>query len=131
MRQIYTSPRHENIDRVVALLAEHGIETTVANRAVYKRPSYNRFSYAARDDSSSWPRVEVSRADDLTRARAILREIGLEPATRHAEILAAVRQPGPAPRANRDATVRRVRIAALAAVAAAFLVMVLKAMQIF
>ena len=73
MRQIYTSPRPENIDRVVALLAEHGIETSVTNRSNYNRQSYQRFSYSARQDSrDSWPQVWITKADDHTRARALL-----------------------------------------------------------
>ena len=51
MRQIYTSPRPENIDRVVALMAEHGIEATVANRSNYNRQSWQRFSYTQRQDN--------------------------------------------------------------------------------
>jgi hypothetical protein len=67
MRQIYTSPRAENIDNVVALMAENGIETTVANRSNYNRRSWQRFSYTQRqDDRESWAQVWVSHADDPT-----------------------------------------------------------------
>lgn len=125
MRPIYSSPRHENIDRVVALFAEHGIETRVANRAVYKRPSYSRFSYSARTDSSTWPRVEVVRAADLTQARALLREAGIEPLTRHAEVLAASREPGGG-RSKRSAIVMRVRIVLFAAIAVLLVLTALK-----
>lgn len=131
MRQIYTSPRLENIDRVVALLAEHGIETRVSNRSAYKRQSYDRFRYTARNDRDQWPVVEVVRAADLTPARNIMREIGINPPTRHSEILEAMRareEGGGSPRGH---AVRRVRIIVLVALAVALLVMVIKAAQVF
>lgn len=108
MRQIYTSPRPESIDAVVALMAEHGIAATVENRSNYNRPSYQRFSYSARnDDRSRWAQVWITRADDYPKARALLRELGIEPVVRHGEELAAARNPGPLERRNR--TVTRVR----------------------
>lgn len=135
MRQIYTSPRLANIDRVVALMAEHGIETSVANRAIYRRQSYDRFSYnRSMDDRSQWPVVEVVRAADLTPARTLLRDIGIEPATRHAEILQAMRQReqgAPTPEGRRRAAVRRSRTLVFAALLAALVVMGLKLIQVF
>lgn len=91
MRQIYTSPRMENIDRVVALMAEHGIQTSVGNRRGYQGADWKRFSYTARADRDSWPNVSVVRAQDQTLARKLLREAGIEPATRFADELAAAR----------------------------------------
>lgn len=107
MRQIYTSPRAENIDRVVALFAENGIASRVTNRSNYNRPSYQRFSYAQRQNRDSWAQVWVTHADDYTRARVLLREIGIDPVVRHAEELAEARNPSPATR--RQHTVARVR----------------------
>ena len=78
MRQLYTSPRQENIDRVAALLAEQGIECTIENRSNYRRPSYQRFSYSQRNENrNNWAQVWVTRADDYTRARALLKELGI------------------------------------------------------
>lgn len=94
MRQIYTSPRMENIERVVALMNEQGIETTIANRRAYQGADWKRFSYTAKGDRDSWPQVCVVRSEDQTAARRILREAGLEPATRFAEELAAARNAG-------------------------------------
>lgn len=91
MRQLYTSPRIENVNRVVALLNEQGIETSVTNRCVYHTRDWKRFSYTERSERDAWPQVWVVRAEDQTRARALLREIGLEPATRFADELAAAR----------------------------------------
>ncbi|WEN14420.1 hypothetical protein PY254_14440 [Rhodanobacter sp. AS-Z3] len=108
MRQIYTSPREQNIDTVVALMAEHGIGATVSNRSNYNRSTWQRFSYTQRkDDRSSWPQVWITSADDYTRARTLLRDIGIEPVIRYGEELAAARNPGSTDR--RALTVARVR----------------------
>jgi ferric-dicitrate binding protein FerR (iron transport regulator) len=129
MRQIYTSPRQENVDRVIALMAEHGIEASVANRSNYNRSSWQRFSYSQRQDNrDSWAQVWITHADDYTRARALLREIGFEPVIRHGEELAAVRNPTPATR--RQYTVARVRRIMLLLVLAAFAVVMLRYLHI-
>ena len=88
MRQIYTSPRNENIDRVVALLGEAGIQTSVTNRSNYAGHDFKGPSYTAKVDSSSWAQVWIVHSEDQTRARAMLREIGVEPPTRFAAELA-------------------------------------------
>jgi hypothetical protein len=125
MRQIYTSPRNESIDRVVALMAEHGIEATVANRSNYNRPTWQRFSYSQRnDDRSSWGQVWITNADDYTRARALLRDIGIEPVIRHSEELAAERNP--TPQMQREHTVTRVRRIVLVVLLAAFAMVALR-----
>jgi ferric-dicitrate binding protein FerR (iron transport regulator) len=121
MRQIYTSPRQDNIDTVVALMAQHGIETTVTNRSNYNRPTWQRFSYSQRQDRASWPQVWISSADDYAKARTLLREIGIEPLIRHAEELAAARNPTPVDLQARAATRAR-RIVLLAVLAAAAMV---------
>jgi hypothetical protein len=92
MRQIYTSPRVENVERVVALLGEAGIATSVTNRRAWAGHDFRGHSYSARQDSAEWPQVWVVNAEDQPRARALLREAGVEPATRHAEELARSRQ---------------------------------------
>lgn len=91
MRQIYTSPRVENVDRVVAMLGEAGIATSVTNRRAWAGNDFKRHSYSARHDSGEWPQVWVVNAEDQPRARALLREAGVEPAIRHAEELARSR----------------------------------------
>jgi hypothetical protein len=129
MRQIYTSQRQENIDRVVALMNEHAIEARVTNRSNWNRPSYQRFSYSERtDDRETWPQVWIVSADDYTRARELLRSIGIEPVIRHADELAAVRNPSPTYR--RRGTVVRVRRIVMVAVVAACAMVVLRYMHI-
>lgn len=91
MRRIYTSPRMENIDRLVAVMAEHGIATRVTNHRAYAGSTYRRFSYARPGHSDNWPAVWVRHASDHTRARQLMRDIGIEPTTRYAEELAAYR----------------------------------------
>lgn len=105
MRQIYTSPRQENIQRVVALMAENGIETSVSNRRAYQGSDWKRFSYATPTDRDAWPQVWVVRSEDQTRARQVLREAGLEPATRFADELAAARGAGDT-RQHRSVSIR-------------------------
>ena len=129
MREIYSSPRDENIDLVVAMLAEHGIATRVNNRSAYRRPSYDRFSYTKPGDINRWPQVEVRFAKDMPQARALLREAGLEPMTRFADVLAASRADNVAERIRRKrrATVARVRMLMFAAIAAVLIAMALRA----
>ncbi|HVB84552.1 MAG TPA: DUF2007 domain-containing protein [Rhodanobacteraceae bacterium] len=125
MRQIYTSPRLHNIDRVVALMAEHGIETSVTDRSNYRHASYDRPSYTARDSGAGWPKVWVVHADDFTRARALMREIGIEPKGRHADPLPAP-QPEARPQRRRGALALRIRLVLLATIALLMLLMVLR-----
>jgi hypothetical protein len=129
MRQIYTSPHQENIDRLSALLTEHGIENSISNRSKWKRPGYQRFSYTQqRESRNQWPQVWVERADDYTRARELLRELGLEPMVRYGDELAAARNPSPATRQSDIAN--RARRIALLAVAGAFVVLMLRYMHV-
>ena len=129
MRQIYTSPRQDNIDRVVALLGENDIETTVTNRSSWKRPTYQRFSYSQRQENrDNWAQVWVTRADDYTRARALLKEVGIEPVIRHGEELALARNA--TPDMKRQSMANRVRRIVMLAVAGAFVVLMLRYMGV-
>jgi len=115
VRQIYTSARVENVERVVALLAEAGIQTSVTNRRAYAGHDYKGPSYAGRADPSTWPQVWVVNAEDQPRARALLREIGVEPATRFADELQRSRA-APAAEDKRSALAWKLRIAMLAVI---------------
>lgn len=116
MRQIYTSPRADNVDRVVALLNAAGIETTLTNRIGWKGGQWKRFSYGAGgNERESWPQVWVVHSNDQTRAREILREIGLEPAVRFADELAMSRSGTDIARA-RAAASKRFKLIVLALV---------------
>jgi hypothetical protein len=115
MRQIYTSPRVENVERVVALLNEAGIATSVTNRRAYAGHDYRRPSYAKPPDRETWPQVWVVNADDQSRARALLRDAGIEPPTRFADELAEARG-NVSPEARRNALVWRLRVFLLAVI---------------
>jgi len=92
----------ENVERVVALLSEAGITTSVTNRRAWAGHDYKRPSYSTRQDSSEWPQVWVVHAEDQPRARALLREAGVEPATRHAEELVRARNAAATPDRRRS-----------------------------
>ena len=129
MRQLYTSPRQENIDRVVDLLTEKGIETTITNRSNWNKPSYQRFSYSQRNEQrDSWPQVWVNKADDYTQARALLKELGIEPVVRHGEELALARNPSPERR--RQSVANRIRRIVMLAAAGAFVILMLRYMGV-
>ena len=125
MRQIYSSPRQQNIDSVVALMAEHGINATVANRSKYEHSSWQRPSYTARrQDRSGWPQVWITHADDYSQARKLLLDLGIDPVIRHGEELAAARNRSPQQRRTRIAT--HVRRGLLLAVLVVFVVQMLR-----
>jgi hypothetical protein len=115
MRQIYTSPRVENVDRVVAMLSEAGIETSVTNRRNWGGTDFKRHSYSARESADSWPQVWIVKAEDQPRARALMRDAGIEPAVRHAHELALARATRAPQRRGVMATyIRLVLLAAIA-----------------
>jgi hypothetical protein len=105
----------ENVERVVALLAEAGIDTTVTNRRAYAGHDYKGPSYTARADPSAWPQVWVVNAEDQPRARALLREIGVEPATRFADELERSRA-APSTDDKRRALAWKLRVGLLGAI---------------
>lgn len=112
MRMVYTSPRIANVERVVALMAEAGIETRIANKSALRHAKYKRISYTGRQDRSTWAQVLVVRSEDRPHARQLLREAGLEPANRFADELAAAAVPGDPSRARRASW--RIKIVAVA-----------------
>lgn len=76
MRQIFTSPRLENVEAVAKMLNDAGIQTWVSERRSYKGNRRRTFSYKDRDGANE-PGVWIVNADDLTRARELMREAGL------------------------------------------------------
>jgi len=83
MRQVFSSPRLENVEGVARLLNEQGIDTHISQSRSYKGQRRGTFSYAqsGRADTSQWPAVWIVRAEDQPRARELLREAGLLTAT--------------------------------------------------
>jgi hypothetical protein len=131
MRSIYTSPRSENIDRVIAMMSEAGIETTVTNRRSYQGHDYKGPSYTAKIDRSGWPQVWVVHSEDQPRARAILREIGIEPPTRFADELAQSRSSERSPEQKRSALAWRLRLLLLTTIALVVLLNFLGVLHLF
>jgi hypothetical protein len=82
MRQIFTSPRLENVERVAGMLNEAGIETWISQARSYKGQRRSTFSYKDSGFGSDQPGVWIVKAEDLTRAREIMRDAGLLESTR-------------------------------------------------
>lgn len=131
MRQVYTSPRNENIDRVVALLREAGIATSVTNRSNYAGHDYKGPSYTAKTNREAWAQVWVVHSADQMRARAILREIGIEPPTRFAEELQASRSKQRTPEQRRVRFAWNMRTLLLAAIVVLLILNWLGVVRIF
>lgn len=84
MRQVFTSPRIENVEGVAAMLRAAGIETRITNGRSWRGAIRGNFSY--RDDERArqgpQPAVWIVNAEDQPRARELLRDAGLLDSTR-------------------------------------------------
>jgi hypothetical protein len=104
MRQIFSSPRLHNVERLEKVLEEAGVATRLTNRSSFLtgRP---HFGYSERGNEREWPTLWVVQADDYGRARTILRETGLLEATRDTSYFSDLPAPSapatPAQRASR------------------------------
>ena len=77
MRQVFSSPRLENVEAVARMLEEQGIEVQVVNGRSYRGGLRGNFSYRDHVDSGPRPAVWVVRSDQQPGARQLLREAGL------------------------------------------------------
>jgi len=77
MRQVFTSPRLENVEAVAALLREADIEVKITEGRSYRGARRSSFSYRDSEESGPQPAVWIVRADDQPRGRQLLREAGL------------------------------------------------------
>lgn len=84
MRQVFTSPRIENIEGVARLLGDAGIEVRITNGRSYRGAIRGNFSYReeTRRQQGPQPAVWIVRSEDQPRAREILRGAGLLDSTR-------------------------------------------------
>lgn len=80
MRQVFSSPRLENVEKIAELLREADIEVRITDGRSYKGSRRKGFSYA--DADATKPALWVVRSEDQVKARAILREAGLIDSTR-------------------------------------------------
>lgn len=82
MRQVFSSPRLENVERVAQMLEDAGIETRVTHGRSYKGTRRGEFSYRDHARESPMPAVWIVKSDDQIRGREILRDAGLIETTR-------------------------------------------------
>lgn len=82
MRQVFSSPRIENVEGVAKLLGDAGIEVRVTDGRSYKGGIRGDFSYRDHDRKDPQPAVWIVRSEDQPQARAILRGAGLLATTR-------------------------------------------------
>ncbi len=77
MRQVFSSPRIENVEAVARMLEEAGIEVRVNNGRSYRGAIRGNFSYREEGGGGPRPSVWVIRSDQQPEARRMLREAGL------------------------------------------------------
>lgn len=76
MRQVFTSPRLENVEAVAEMLRAEGIEVKISNQRSYRGNRRRAFSYRDGGDEQQ-AAVWIVRADDQPRGRQLLRDAGL------------------------------------------------------
>ena len=79
MRQMFTSPRLENVEGVAPSCSrDAGIENKISEGRGYKKVSRREFSYVEKKNAASnQPAVWVIKSDDYKRAREMLLGMGL------------------------------------------------------
>lgn len=82
MRQVFSSPRLENVERVAKLLRDAGIDTRITHGRSYKGNLRGGFSYRDHTRTDPVPAVWIVKSEDQPAARAILRGSGLLDSTR-------------------------------------------------
>jgi hypothetical protein len=82
MRQVFSSPRLENVERVAQLLRDAGVQVRLTHGRSYKGGLRGNFSYRDQDREGPEPAVWVVLSEDQPRARELLRSQGLLDSTR-------------------------------------------------
>jgi hypothetical protein len=117
MRQVFSSPRLENVEGVAQMLREAGIDIKVTDARGYKQVSRREFSYvpSQQERSGTQPAVWVINADDYKRARDMLVDGGLldEAKTSVSYLPEPLQLKEQAPSEPASARIGRVRIALL------------------
>ncbi len=106
MRQVFSSPRLENVEAVARLLEDAGIEVRITDGRSYRGNRRGNFSYG--DTSAPRGAVWVVQSNDQLRAREILREAGLIDSTRQRDSFVANFRDAEAIAAEGDPRQRRV-----------------------
>ena len=128
MRQVFTSPRLENVEGVANLLGEHGIETYISGGRSYKGARRQPFSYRDKHGEAQ-PAVWIVKAEDQPRARELLRQAGLIDSTRTDSYLAEPYQPQAGPAPGSGAVAFRVKLVLLAAIVMFVVMIVLRLLR--
>lgn len=123
MRQVFTSPRLENVEAVAKILNDAGIETRLTDAQTWNRATKRDFSYSDRSGGSGykWPAVWVVKTGEYGQARLVLKEAGvLLPTTRGPDLggYRPVAKPAPAPTMSGATKFRLVLLAAVVIAAA-------------
>jgi hypothetical protein len=79
MRQVFTSPRLENVEGVAQLLREAKVEIKVTDARGYRQVSRREFSFVPSQQAkqTAQPAVWVINSEDYKRARELLAGAGL------------------------------------------------------
>lgn len=77
MRQVFSSPRLENVEAVAELLRAQDIEIRISNGRSYRSAIRGNFSYRGHAQSGPQPAVWVVRSEQQPQARRLLRDAGL------------------------------------------------------
>ena len=85
MRQVFSSPRLENVEAVAELLRKEGIEVRISDGRSYRGNRRSNFSYRDGAGTGPQPAVWILKADDQPRGRQLLRDAGLMDSTRAGE----------------------------------------------
>lgn len=128
MRQVFRSPRLENVEGVAELLREAGIEVYISDGRSYKH-GQRRGSFSYRDGARERPdpALWIVRAEDQPKAREILRDAGLLASTRPGQTNAVQELPVFASREPPRQGVRPTRVLLYMAVIVAVGITVLRA----
>ncbi len=116
MRQMFSSPRLENVEAVAKLFTDAGIEHKVSEGRGYKKVSRREFSYVEKNNNANLPAIWVIKSEDYKRAREMLHDMGLEagaPASSYVPEVLQFREPV---KSSDSARLSRIRIALLCVV---------------
>jgi len=119
MRQVFTSPRLENVEGVARLLTEAGIQIKVSDDRGYKQVSRREFSYVQKGrDGGNQPAVWVIKSDDYKRARELLHDAGLIESAQAASYVPEAMQFKQAPKSDPQQRLMRIKLTLLFVVGA-------------
>lgn len=82
MRQVFSSPRLENVEGIAKMLRDEGIEVRITHGRSFKGTIRGDFSYREAMRDGPLPAVWVMNSEDQPRARELLRSAGLFESTR-------------------------------------------------